>query len=559
MKRIISAALCFAMLFSLCLSGHASEFTGEKISDKPLLPALRTDCGGQCNKVPTIIIPGLSQSNVWLVDDNGDFVLDENGNKIDCFPCYAKTKPIVKRVIFPLLATLFTGHNFMNKALDDVVDMIFYMNEADDEGNESKYGRLEEYPYSLAECSEYEKSEIYDAVPIQSLGREYEDHLYFFAYNSFGNNIQIVDRLYRFIQTVKAETGHSKVNLVPISLGGTVANGLLEYYSGRYEGKESVYNSINKIIYVVPALDGSSIIGDIMTKSLSFLDPDYLYNGFLEGLMDEKSARLVEIALRILPDKTVMSILDHLATALDKKVFSRSTNMWALCPAEDYEKAAGMWLSDTSMKKIREQTDLYQSARLNSRDNIQKINETGVQVFDLVEYEYPMYNIGVHWNSENGDGIIDLDSTSMGAVSARVGETLPDDYVQNDANCSEKGVHCHISPDRKVDASAALLPETTFYFSNISHEDTSYNDKLMRLAIELIKGDSVKNVHSSELFPQFTDCADIGLSEGEGGNEENEASKFRDISLWLFDHFGTKGFVQMPFYLIKNLFSVSKQ
>lgn len=80
---------------------------------------------------------------------------------------------------------------------------------------------------------------------------------------------------------VKRDTGHDKVNIVPISLGGTVANGLLEYYGESNPDGKNVYKDLNKVVYIVPALDGSSIVGDIYKKQLTFLDKDYLYNGFL--------------------------------------------------------------------------------------------------------------------------------------------------------------------------------------------------------------------------------------------------------------------------------------
>ena len=57
-----------------------------------------------------------------------------------------------------------------------------------------------------------------------------ENHLYYFAYNSFGNNSEITDELYNFIGQIKRETGHDKINVVAISLGGTIANSLFDRY-----------------------------------------------------------------------------------------------------------------------------------------------------------------------------------------------------------------------------------------------------------------------------------------------------------------------------------------
>ena len=610
MKKLLSLILALSLaLSSIIICANAGNEEGENVDLVPLIAsAMKTECGGECDIVPTIIVPGIGQSNVWLVDDDGEFVLDEDGDKINCFPCYADTKKLIKKALFPVLATLLTQHNIgMHKALDGCLDICFYMNICDSEGNTSPNALLEEYPKSLKECSDYEKEEIFDNVPLEGLGEEYMDHLYYFAYNSFGNNIQIVDRLYSYIQMVKKETGHDKVNIVPISLGGTVANGLFEYYNGTHEGRESVYSSIHKVIYIVPALDGSSIIGDVFTQDIAFLDMDYLYNGFLEGLMDEKEARLVEILLRLLPDTLVEDILSYTCNSLVKNIFAYSTNMWALVPEKDYEKASALFLSDPSMAKIKEQADFYQTARVNSKKNISALVDSGVKVFDIVDYDYALYNIGSSWNKENADGVIHLSSTSMGVHAANIGETLPENYVQANTFC-QNPLHNHISPDRVVDASTGLLPDTTFYFDCQSHESTAHNDILMSLALALIKNDDIEDVYSDPRFPQFNggrngddlrnkvnDAKNIDKStlspedlqtlndfieKGEkmlstticdseeyqsymqsllaffvkiGVREDDtpeDPTKLRKISLWLYEKFGTSGFTQIPFRLL---------
>ena len=604
MKKIISVilALCIMLSVAAVCSGASS--------------AVKTHCGGEgvCDCVPTIVIPGIGQSQVYLVDDDGNFVYDD-GEKINCFPAYFNVSKIVKRVIVPALISLFSQRDAgLSKALCRVVDDCFYMNTCDSEGNPSKYGKLEEYPYSLAECSQEEKKIIYGHIPLQGYSEiAGEDHLYYFAYNSFGNNIQIVDRLYEYIEMVKAETGHDKVNIAPISLGGTVANGLLEYYSGRYEGKPCVYESLNKIVYIVPAVDGSSIVGDVMGLDLAFLNPDYLYNGFLEGLMDEKTARMVEILLRIFPDETLMGILNKVCEHLAGTVIAYSTNMWALVPSENYPACAEKWLNTPEMANIKKQTDLYYTAQMNRFENLAAAQRAGAKAFNIVDYGVPLYNVGNSWDKENADGVIDLNSTSMGAYAANVGETLPAGYTQQGTTCSNPE-HNHISPDRVVDASTCALPDTTFFFANQAHEATARNDIIMVLATELLAHDNIEDVYSDPNFPQFnqgrdtrglknnmlplaksidqskltadqaarlnaaiaeaervlaTTAAKEGEAEAAEANlraileelgymepksEPEDPGMMRKISLWLYDKFGTNGFSEYPVTAVKKVF-----
>lgn len=484
MKKFISIVLTVALIFSVCAAVANATTT-------------KTACGGDCENCPTIVIPGIGQSNVWLLDEDGNYVLDEDNDKISCFPGYFPVMPIVKIALFPILFSLLLQRNIgLNKAVDKIVELGFGMNMSDNNGKDSGLIEVEKYPYSLAECNEYEKDEIYNNVPIQGLAETVgEDHLYYFAYNSFGNNIAIVDELYQFIQQVKAETGHDKVNLVPISLGGTVANGLLDYYP-------EVYKEINKVVYIVPALDGSTIVGDVYKKDLTFLDSEQLYHTFLEPLMEESQAKLIEIAFRLFPDEVLMGFLNYTADALINKVLVNCTNMWALVPSKDYPDLANKLLSSPEKAEIRRQTDRYYQAQVNSDANIQKLVDNGVKVFNIVDYDFALYNIGNSWNNDNADGVIHLDSTSMGAHAAIVGETLPEGYVQQNTHCDNPD-HNHISPDNVVDASTGVLPDTTFYFDGQGHEGTGRNDVIMTLAIALLRNDDIENVYSDPNFPQF--------------------------------------------------------
>lgn len=596
MKKLISVILAVTMIFS-AVSVSAFAAGG----------AVKADCGGDCDTCPSIVIPGIGQSNVWLLDDNGDYVLDSNGERINCFPGYFDIAPLVSKLIAPVLLSLITQQDvFLSSTLADALADCFYMNSSDLNGKAPACVEVEKYPYSVAECSEYEKDYIYKCIPLQDYANQAgEDHLYFFSYNSFGNHLDIVAELYDFIQQVKAETGHDKVNIVPISMGGTVANGLLEYYP-------DIHEDLNKIVYIVPALNGSTIVGDVYTKNLTFLDKEYLYNGFLEGLMDEEEARMIEVIARILPDELLLKCLDVAVDELLDRVFKTNTNMWALCPSEYYPSASAALLSDPECAEIKRQTDIYYQAQLNSDANILRMVENGVKVYNIVDYDAPLYNIGNAWNADNGDGVIHLDSTSMGAHAALVGETLPENYVQQNTYCSDAS-HNHISPDRVVDASTGLLPDTTFYFDGQNHEKTARNDIIIKLATELLATDNIEDVYSTPDYPQFNVARDArglknnvlpaakavdqstlsaedkaelnaAIAEAEevlartagvegdikasearlrailvkigvytASEEEEPSDTFTGISLWIYENFGTNGFSEMPIIAVNNI------
>ncbi|MBQ2847103.1 MAG: hypothetical protein IJE74_02480 [Clostridia bacterium] len=600
MKKVISIILALAMIFSVLTVGASA--------------AVKTECGGNCDTCPSIVVPGIGQSNVWALDENGDYLLDDNGERMSCFPAIFDIGSIVLKAVVPVLLTLVTQHDIgLSKALSDVVLDSFAVNMCDNNGKNTGNIEVEKYPYSVAECSEYEKEQIYDNVPLLDYAKQAgEDHLYYFAYNSFSNHLDIVNELYDFIQMVKEDTGHDKVNIVPISMGGSVANGLLEYHP-------DVMDSLNKVVYIVPALDGSTIVGDLLLKDLTFLDKDFLYNGFLETLMDEDEARMIEVIARILPDQVLLKCLNAVADTLVNDVAANITTLWALCPSSAYPEAAKELLSDPSKAEIKRQTDMYYKAQLNSDANIQKLVDKGVQVFNIVDYDVPLYCIGNTWNGDNADGVIHLDSTSMGVVSAKVGETLPEDYVQANTYCSNPE-HNHISPDRVLDASTGLLPDTTFYFDGQNHERTARNDIIISLATRLLATDDITDVYSDENYPQFNGARDprkiknnllpaaknvdastlnaedaselaAAIAEAEAfvngtvcvagqedkieerlnsilvkvgvyapDEDEEPSDFFSKLSLWLYDNYGTAGYSEMlpiTFNLIfKGFFSV---
>ena len=489
MKKLISILLVFTLVFSsMALIANAEE--------------VKTECQGNCEICPSIVVPGIGQSNVWILDENGDYLLDDDGERVSAFPAYFDITSIITKVIAPALLTLVMQKDIgLSSALCNVVRDAFAVNACDETGKNTGNFEVEKYLYSVAECSEYEKKQIYNNVPLQAYADQVgEDHLYYFAYNSFGNNIDIVNELYDYIQMVKEETGHDKVNIVPISMGGSIANGLFDYHP-------DVMDDIQKVVYIVPALNGSTIVGDLYTKNFTFFDTEFLYNGFLESLMDEEDARMIEVIARILPDEVLDGALHNVANCLVEEVAANITALWGLCPKEYYPEASKALLADKP--EIKKQTDKFYQAQLNSNKNIQTLIDKGAEVFNIVDYDVPLYQIGGSWNDDNGDGVIHLSSTSMGAKSAIVGETLGKDYKQANTskNCSDP-THNHISPDNVVDASVGLLPDTTFYFDGQNHEKTARNDIIISLATRILATDDIHDVYSTPDYPQFNGSRD---------------------------------------------------
>lgn len=498
MKKILAVILSLTMLLCpLVFAVDAADYTD----------------------LPCIIVPGIGQSRAWLVDDNGEYVLNSDGEKIHCFPGNFDIEKILSDIAVPLSLSVASQSDMgLSDALCNSIEDAFRMNETDDNAVPCGYVSIETYPHSLAECTEEQRQYIFDCIPMQRMGETVGfENMYYYAYNSFGNAIDMIDGLYDFIQMVKAQTGKDKVNIIPISMGGAIFNGLMELHP-------DVANDLHRIVFVVPALNGSLIVSDIYERELTFLDEDYLYSDFFDGILGETNASAIEIAIRVLPKDVLMTCLNKTVDMLLTKVFANCTALWMLVPKDQYSKCVKMNLSDKSKAEVRRQTDIYHNAQSNSNKNILAFRKQGVEIFNVLGYDVSLYNVGNSWNKQNADGVIHTYSTSMGAYMANVGETLPDNYTQQNSyytnqqssvsiksffaastsasQCSNTS-HNHISPDRVVDASTGLLPDYTFYFDNQPHATANQNDIIMKLCCELVETDRIKNVFSDENFPQF--------------------------------------------------------
>ena len=468
-----------------------------------------------CDINPAIVIPGVFQSDVRYYDDDGNVMLNADGEPYSG-PFFLNTtaeivKDALENALLPIGSMLLTQREKDEKAAQAIADVLGETLagkvKSDEHGNVIDNIRAVKYETSLANLSEYDRNYALNQIPLQDFAKKAGlDHLYFFSYMSFDNVRRLAEELFELIQTAKRETGHDKVNLVPISQGGSIENALMKLYK---EKGLDFSEDIGRVVYIIPAADGTAILGDIYHHGL--LDDDgALYGYMFPSLLGDDQqwlAYLITLLLRVMPNAQVNMILDRAVDILIDNYLAYSTCMWALVPSGDYPAAAEKYLSAPGDEFIREQTNWFYQAQLDSRNNILELKAKGVEFFDVADYNYSLYPICDSWDKVNGDGVIHLDSTSFGATAAPVGQTLPEDYVQANTYCTDP-THNHIDEGRIVDASTGILPETTFYFKGQDHEKTARNDVVMRLAIRILTDRSFTDIYSDPAYPQFNYARD---------------------------------------------------
>ena len=494
MKRFLCKTLCVFLSIVMLCGASVTAFAADEQSE------VLTACGGDCEYCPSVVIPGVFQSQTRMYDDDGNVVLDKDGKPLTQLFVNVSTKDILRyaaKAILPLTLSLALQADVgLSKTVAHIVTDVLKNNAKDNEGNHIENIDVIRYPMSVARCTPEGKEFIYRTIPLEQYSEiAGEDHLSFFTYDSFASVSDLADELFAFIQNVKKETGHDKINLVPISQGGSIANELLERY------RDELARDLNRLIYIVPAVDGSYVIGKIFSGTLTLRDTDLYRDMFPRLFKDEDEKAMaygLNLAIRLLPKRTVHNIINRTVDELRNSILVNATCMWALTPSSEYDTLYARYLTDGTREKLRAELEFFHRAQLNAVDNILYLQDSGVKVFDLCNYDHYFYPIIDGWETYNADGVIQLDSTSIGATSCPIHETLPADYEQKNTYCTCGG--SHISPDRKVGA----LCETTFYFDEGDHERTGGNDVIIGLAVALLTDENFNDVHTyPDRYPQF--------------------------------------------------------
>lgn len=500
-KKIIAMLLALLIAISSCVVFAAAEDDGiirvDSYGDATaeLLNSQSVDDLERDEVYPTILLHGIGHAKTYMVDEDGNDVIDPSGDKVTGWPFYIYAPTLIVKLIVPLVATLVTQKDcglskMAYKAIYDAVENIAY----NDDGTPLNNYRVESYGgRSVAECTEEEKATIFNYVPIKEYTDEVgEENLYYLAYNSFGNMYEIVDELEELIEKAKRETGKDKVNLLAISLGGAV--------SVAYVGEHPQGEDIHKVVLVVPAADGSEIVGKVMAGQLDYSD-EGLYRNMFSKLVgqDDYTGWLINIAVRILPKQVLIDLLKAVAAGLSDSALSRITNMWALVPSSMYDELAEKYL--TPGTKFAEDVERFHDAQVNYIDNLKNYAANGIPVYDICAYGLELYSLVD--SDSNTDKIIQSESTSLGATFSKVNETFPSSYKQQKYTETN-----FMSPDGQVDASTCAFPYTTWFFGNQSHEELADNNVVISLAKDMLVVKEM-DVFTTAEYPQFNYCKSI--------------------------------------------------
>ena len=455
-------------------------------------------------KVPVIILPGISQSISYLANEDGTPALNKDGKEltgglliIDESTIY---NTILSKLLVPLTQTLiFQKDMGFTDAVYDTICEAFSVQASDLHGNPVNNLQTITYEYPVSEMSPDDKDKFYRAIPMEPVTDLIgEDYLYVFAFPLISKPMENAQNLHEFIQLVKAQKGVDKVSIVSVSLGGTILTAYLDL--DHVDGSD-----IYQIINVVSVLQGSDLMADFYAREFN-LEDEFVYSEYIPMILKETSGNaalgyLINIAIRILPRDVFEKTLTRAVDGILDTLLVNCPQFWTLVSMDRYEAVADKHLNDAEHAELRAIMDRFHTAQLNLKDNLLALNAQGVAInnicgydLDYSAYDYNFFAIMRTSNTTSSDGILNIDSTSLGAVYAPADTALPEDYVPVTPG--------YISPDGNIDASTCLFPDNVWFFYD-QHHEVGRNDVIIKLCGQIICG-NIKSVNDqSAAFPQF--------------------------------------------------------
>lgn len=467
MKKIISLVLATILVFSLCVPASAAAETEVKTNSEPLVVVRGIDFAGLVKEDGSKALSFDPFDLFNLLLDIGTFKMRGDKN--------AAAKAIV---------------NFGNNLFSDLA--------CDKEGNALNAGVT--IPKFLAPASELDLSgdEWADTAVglFRSLSKEYDaDQVYLYTFDWRKSPSYLADDLKNFFDMVMEDTGADKLDVAACSMGGMITTSYINKYGA------DIFDSV---VYLSSAHNGADVVGSAFTGDLT-IDGGILTD-FLVGKIG--SNFFLKIIVKILD---FLGIIDALANFVNDVIvtykdmiyddflcetFATAFGLWGLVPDEYFDDAVELFYGDKEgYGAAREEIAEIRDFVFSTEDIIAKLPAAGVKVSFVSHYnreQLPIYSKAYL----HGDGVLESARTSGFGTFAKFGETLTDEQIA--------GVAAEfVSPDKAVNASTCLYPESTWIVNGAKHVGCKDGSDHTDFAIWLLTQDTQPTVTTNPAYPRF--------------------------------------------------------
>ncbi len=510
MKKLISVLLVTALLMVSVIPAFAAKETEVIVADAENLTET-VDC-----EYPIIFVTGIGQTWTHLVNPDGTYKLDEEGNIIEYNLFYADFDGLLSsprhlmrilKVLGELLATIVLDKNFVkSEDVGAIAAKLLRCNMIDENGKlpEDVEDTVKKYP--LSEYNELNLGNFYRSIPCQDIvAKVGAENIFCYNYSAFSFIPHNADGLNEFItETVLGKySDKDKVVLVPMSMGASVVSAYLAKYGDS--------NDVARVVSIVGAWDGSDVIADLIEAKYAYNSAEMFYDGtfsqLLSGLFGVEEAytplvsTLLDVALRLLSKQTLRDFIDAFINGIVSDFLLKTPSLLALIPSGRYEAIEENYLSTPELAYVKAQTREYYEAQTTLRDRMTRLeNEYGMEFYFICGYglefgegspDYDIFKFLYSSPTTNSDEIIQISSTAPGATY-----TVPGEKLENVSDSK------YLSPDGSVDLSTSQAPDRTWCFYKQKHE-LERNNTAINLAFALANG-QIKSVDDcKDTYPQF--------------------------------------------------------
>ncbi len=335
------------------------------------------------------------------------------------------------------------------------------------------------------------------------------------------------DELNDYIQEIKRVTGSDKVNIDARCEGANILAAYLAKYG---------YEDLHCIQFYSPTLYGAELAdglfsgnihidGDALAryKDVKFKIEDELTNELVNAILEFAGDTLLLDVTAFSLDLLFMKLYGEVIAPLVRETYGTFPGFWAMVSKKNYSAARkGIFKGcEDEYAGLIEKVEHYnKDVRQHLDELLLGAKKAGVPVAVFCYYgDYQVPPITENAN-ELSDNTIILKNTSLGATTAKYGKTLSAKQLKKAA---ENGTDKYISPDKMVDASTCLFPDTTWFIWDCPHE--LFPDYIFDRLAEFYYADGDMTVFSNPDFPQYliahTDPEDSDVGYLEPMTDEN--------------------------------------
>lgn len=331
----------------------------------------------------------------------------------------------------------------------------------------------------------------------------YNIRAYSFVYDYRLDPFYNAGLLKAYVEQIKAATGKAKVNMVGRCEGSTIVMAYLAAY-GHGDINNIFFNTAsNNGVLLASQLFSNHIHFDATAISLWLRDtsgsdmevPSGEIVDFIRAVMEMSAATYgLDMTGNILLP-AYKKMLEGVLPRMLRESYGTMPGIWAMVADRDFEDAIRFVFGGYE----EEYAVLIAKLRYYNENVSKKTEELlaackndGIDIGVVAKYGYPSMPL-FEETMLLSDGFTTVQDASFGATTANVNTTLSDSYISShDAK--------YISPDKKIDASTCLFPDSTWFIGNLAHPN--FPDWIDDFACVFLNGDAF-TVTSDAAYPQY--------------------------------------------------------